>query len=157
MFELVAIGGRRREWQSVLMAVMLFGSAVVGCAGGGKPAEACIVLSSSPNLNSFDGQPHVVVVSMFPLQNISAFQTTDPLDLLNGVRPPGTTGDPWEVTVYPGVVKEIEEKLPRDTVYVGLVADFYRGASRAVVEASCPTLGFGGIDIVLSSKDLQVK
>ncbi len=128
-----------------------------GCAGRPKPAEVCLSLVASSNLNRFDGQAHVVVVSFFPLQNVSAFNTTDPADLLQGEKPPGLTGDPWEVTLYPDEIRTLEEKLPADTVFVGLVADFYRGPSRTVVEASCPTLGLGGTKIVLSSNDLQVE
>ncbi len=139
------------------MALAVLALVSVSCAGGGKPAEVCLALAASPNLNSFDGQAHVVVVSFYPLQNISAFNTTDPVDLLSGAKPPGLTGDPWEVTVHPGEIRKLEEKLPRDTVFIGLVADFYSGPSRTVVEADCATLGLGGTRIVLSSEDLQVE
>ena len=84
-------------------------------------------MAASPNLNTFDGQPHVIAVPVLPLQNSSAFRASDPLDLLNEARPPGLTGDPWEVTIYPGEVKTLQETLPRDTVYLGVLADFYNG------------------------------
>ncbi len=142
---------------TVAWAILLAFALLSGCAGSPKPAEVCLNLVASSNLNRFDGQPHVVVVSCFPLQNVSAFNTTDPIDLLRGEKPPGITGDPWDVTLYPGEIRTLEEKLPTDTVFVGMVADFYRGPSRTVVEASCPTLGLGGIKIVLSSNDLQVE
>ena len=138
-------------------AVFVLGLLITGCAGAPKPAEICLSLLASPNLNSFDNQPHVVVVLFYPLQNISAFNTTDPLDLLRGVKPPGLTGDPWEVTVYPGEVRKLEEKLPRDTVYLGVVADFYNGPSRTVVKADCAAFGLGGTKIVLSSNDLRAE
>jgi type VI secretion system VasD/TssJ family lipoprotein len=140
-----------------VVAVAAAGLLAMGCAGGSKPASVCLSLVASPNLNSFDNQAHVVVVLFYPLQNISAFNTTDPVDLLRGVKPPGLTGDPWEVTVHPGEIKELEEKLPRDTVFLGVVADFYNGPSRTVVEADCAAFGIGGTKIVLSSNDLQAE
>jgi type VI secretion system VasD/TssJ family lipoprotein len=148
---------RSGSMQIVAAALLSLGLLSLGCAGGAKPAEVCLSLVASPNLNSFDGQAHVVVVLLYPLQNISAFNTTDPVDLLRGVKPPGLTGDPWEVTVYPGEIKKLEEKLPRDTVFVGVVADFYSGPSRTVVDADCATFGLGGAKIALSSNDLQAE
>ena len=146
-------GYGRNEVAAVLTLCLLS----AGCFGGTKPAEVCLSLVASPNLNSFDSQAHVVVVLLFPLQNISAFNTTDPLDLLRGVQPPGLTGDSWEVTIYPGEIKKLEEKLPRDTVFLGVVADFYNGPSRTVVNAKCSTFGLGGTKIILSSNDLQAE
>ena len=128
----------------------------MGCAGGPKPSEICLSLVASPNLNRFDGESHVVVVFFYPLQNVSAFNTTEPSDLLSGVNPPGLTGDPWEVTVYPGEIKKLEEQLPRDTAFLGLIADYYNGPSRTVVEAECAKIG-GGARIILTSNDLQAE
>lgn len=137
--------------------VVTLGLIAGGCGGGaGKPSEVCLVLVPSPNLNRVEGDPHVVVVSLYPLQNISAFNTTDPVDLLNGMKPPGVTGDSWDVTVYPGQIQKLEVKLPRDTAFVGLVADFYNGPSRAVIEADCPTFG-SGTRIILTTSDLQAE
>lgn len=141
--------------KAILIAFVAAGLQLSGCASGSKPAEVCISLVASPNLNSFDGQAHVVVAVMYPLQNISAFETTDPADLLNGTKPPGLTGDPWEVTVYPGEIQTLEEKLPRDTVFLGIVADFYNGPSRTIVEADCATIGTQ--KIILSSNDVQAE
>ena len=146
--------GRRTR---AAIAAVCMSLTLSACAGTPKPAEVCLELEASENLNRFDGQPHVVVLLFFPLQNVSAFNQTDPVDLLNGVQPPGSTGDAWEVTLLPGETRNLEEKLPADTGFVGLVADFYRGPSRTVVEASCGSLGLGGTKIVLSSNDLQVE
>lgn len=139
------------------LAIACLSLFLTACAGGAKPAEVCLTLVASSNLNRFDEQPHVVVVSFYPLQNVSAFKTTDPSDLLRGDAPPGMTGDPWEVTMYPGQIRTLEEKLPANTVFVGLVADFYKGPSRVVVETGCSSFGMGGTRIVLSSNDLQVE
>jgi hypothetical protein len=38
---------------------------------------------------------------------------------------------------------------------VGILADFYKGPSRAIVEAECPT--FGKPSVVLSASDVQAK
>jgi type VI secretion system VasD/TssJ family lipoprotein len=148
--------GNRAPGQLALIGFVAVALLGVGCAGGPKPSEVCLSLVASPHLNKVDGEPHVVVISFYPLQNVSAFNTTDPTDLLNGVHPPGLTGDPWEVTIYPGEIKKLEEQLPRDTAFVGLVADFYHGPSRTVVEADCAAIG-DGTRIVLTSNDLRAE
>jgi len=123
--------------------------------GSDDPPEICLAIEASGNLNLFDGQPHVVVLYFYPLQNVMAFQATEMNDLLNKVRPPGMTGDVWETTVLPGEQRELRERLPRDTEHVGVLADFYGKPSRTIVEASCGT--FGQDVLVLSASDLQVK
>jgi type VI secretion system VasD/TssJ family lipoprotein len=141
---------------AMLAAVPLLAFGLVSCMGGGDdPPEICLAIEASSNLNLFDGQPHVVVLYFYPLQNVMAFQATDMNDLLSGVRPPGMTGDVWETTVLPGEQRELRERLPRDTEYIGVLADFYGKPSRTIVEASCGT--FGQDVLVLSASDLQVK
>ena len=133
---------------------LIFGLGL-GCGGGkSKPSEICLSLEAASNLNSFDEQAHVVIVYFYPLQNVMAFNAMDSDELLNGGRPPGLTGDPWETTVYPGQQMSLEEKLPRYTVFLGVLADFYSGPSRAVVEADCSMVG--NQKIVLSSRDMQI-
>jgi type VI secretion system VasD/TssJ family lipoprotein len=128
---------------------------VIGCAGGDDPPEMCLSIEASPNLNLFDGEAHVVVIYFYPLQNVMAFRAADTVALLDGTRPPGLTGDPWETTVFPGEARELREKLPRDTEFLGVVADFYGGPSRTIVPVECST--FGQTAIVLSSSDVQVQ
>src|SRR5687768_13336989 len=57
-----------------------------GASGpGGVSASAprsCLRIEAGSNLNLFDGQPHVVVLYFFPLQNVSAFQSADLRDLV---------------------------------------------------------------------------
>ena len=133
----------------------------LACGGGNpvvgrdKPPEICLSVEASSNLNMFDGEAHVVVLYFYPLQNAQAFTSSDPQELLGGERVPGTTGDAWEITVFPGATQELREKLPRDTEYVGVLADFYAGPSRTVVEADCGT--FSQTAIVLSSSDVQAE
>ena len=139
----------------IIAAGLLLVGLGLGCGGGkSRPSEICLSLEAASNLNSFDEQAHVVVVYFYPLQNVMAFNAMDSDELLNGGRPPGLTGDPWETTVYPGQKMNLEEKLPRDTVFLGVLADFYSGPSRAVVEADCSLVG--NQKIVLSSRDLQI-
>ena len=114
----------------------------------------CLGVDASPKLNLYEGQAHVVVLKFYPLQNAAAFQAADAQDLVNGKKPAGMTGDPWEATVLPGQKLKVSEKLPRDTASVGIVADFFSGASRAVVPAKCGMFGSPGV--VLSASDVQV-
>ena len=136
-------------------ALLLIAALLVSCVSGGSPPEMCLALEASPNLNQFDGTPHVVVVYFYPLQNLMAYRQTDPVELLNGGRPPGMTGDPWETTVLPGAQRDLEEILPQNTRFIGILADFYNGPSQAVVEADCPM--FGKPTIVLTASDVQAR
>jgi type VI secretion system VasD/TssJ family lipoprotein len=130
--------------------------ALTGCVFGGSSdaPRMCLDIEASANLNQFEGQPHVVVLYFYPLQSQTAFLAASPRSLVSGDKPGGITGDRWEATVLPGQRVELEEQLPRDTVYVGVVADFYRTPSRAVLSPSCGI--FGGEKVVLSATDLQV-
>lgn len=145
-------GGRKRGLGA---AVLVATTALLAGCGGSAPAEVCLHIEASPNLNLYDGEPHVVVVYFYPLQNVMAFRQSDANDLLGGDRPPGLMGDRFEITVFPGTTQEVSESLPRDTRFVGILADFYNGPSKAVVEAECQM--FGGTAVVLSSSDVQVK
>jgi type VI secretion system VasD/TssJ family lipoprotein len=132
------------------------GALALGCAGAAAdPPRACLKVAASENLNAFGGEPHVVVLSFYPLRNVTAFQAADLRELLRGGRPAGLTGEPWQTTVLPGQRLVFEEQLPRETASLGVVADYYRGPSRAVVEASCGW--FGGESLVLTSGDLQIE
>jgi type VI secretion system VasD/TssJ family lipoprotein len=116
------------------------------------PPRSCLRIEASPNLNVFEGEPHVVVLTFYPLLNSAQFQDSSPRDLLNGEKPAGLSGETWEATVLPGQKSEINEPLPRDTSAVGVLADFYGRPSRALVSASC-----SGETLVLSATDLQVE
>ena len=135
---------------------LLLLAGLLGCFGAGnEPPELCLSIEASINLNLFDGQPHVVVLYLYPLQNVMAFRSTDAVDLLDSARPPGMTGDRWETTILPGDNQQVRETLPRDTQYIGVLADFYGGPSKEIVEAQCPT--FGRDTLVLTRSDLQIQ
>lgn len=138
----------------LLAAVGLLGCGVLG-GGQPEPPEFCVELAASSNLNQFSGEPHLVVVHFFPLSNRKAFMSADLSALVRGEHGLQTTGDVWEEEMLPGQVKEMRETLPRDTLFIGLVADFFRQPSRVTIEAECPTLGKP--HVVLSASDLQVK
>ncbi len=146
---------RERTRAGVAGAAGLAALLLLGCASSPSPPEVCLTLEASPNLNQFDGSPHVVVVYFYPLQNLMAYRQTDAVELLDGGRPPGMTGDVWETTVMPGAIRDLEELLPQNTRYIGVLADFYSGPSQAVVEAECPT--FGKSTIVLTASDVLVR
>jgi type VI secretion system VasD/TssJ family lipoprotein len=128
--------------------------AALACTSGPSPSSMCLGVSASPKLNLYENEPHVVVLKFYPLQNAAPFQAADAQDLVKGKKPAGMTGDPWEATVLPGQSVDFTEQLPRDTADVGIVADFFSGASRAVVPAKCGM--FGKPKIVLSASDVQV-
>ena len=142
-----------RRSLAILTAVV----SLAGCKsiiGPGDPPQVCLDVEASVNLNQFEGQPHSVVLFFFALQNQSGFLEGDLNRWVRGEKPAGAIGEPWEKTVLPGQRTELKEQLPRDTPYVGVVADFYRKPSGAVLEPSCGM--FGGGKIVLSATDLQV-
>jgi len=144
----LVVAGRRVLAGGVAVAVAL------ACASGPSPSSMCLGVQASPKLNLYENEPHVVVLKFYPLQNAAAFQAADGQDLVAGKKLAGVTGDPWEATILPGQTLDFSEQLPRDTGSVGIVADFFAGASRAVVPAKCGM--FGKPKIVLSASDLQV-
>src|SRR5262245_7416238 len=140
----------------IALSAALATSILTGCGtlGSGSIPQMCLDVEASVNLNQFEGQPHVVVLYFYPLQTETAFRAADLRRLASGDKPSGITGDRWEATVLPGQRIELTEKLPRDTAYVGVVADFYNKPSGAVVKPSCGW--FRGAKVVLSATDMQV-
>ena len=140
--------GRGIHGSLLVLAAVVFAS---GCAGGApEPPRACLGIEAAERLNFYEGRPHVLVLTFFPLRSGTAFEAADPQDLLRGERPEGA----WEITVLPGQQLRLDEPLPRETYSLGVVADFNRGPSRAVVEVSCGF--FGNRRLILTQSDLQV-
>ncbi len=139
MLERFSLAGR------FVIAAVTSGLVACGGAGGGflgiggddGPQRLCHELRAAKDLNLFDGQPHIVVVHFYPLENATAFEASNARDLIRGAKPAGVAGEPWQTTVLPGQTLRLGEKLPPDTADLGIVADYYRGPSRIVVSASC--------------------
>lgn len=139
----------------------LCGAAALACGGSGapEPRRACINVEASPNLNLYDGQAHAVTLYLYPLVGTLGFEQASVSDLLEGASPPGVAGPRVPVTVSPSEERSFEEAFPETAVYMGIVADYYRGPNdaegsrRAVVPARC---GFRTPTITLSPQDLLV-
>lgn len=162
--ELLPIGnglaGPQGTWVALAAAAATLAVASA-CGGGPGPQEACLRFDSSPNLNLYDGQPHVVTLYIYPLSSTAGFQRATIDDLLGGATPYGVLGKPVHLTIAPGeVAREFEDLFPMETTHVGLVADYYRtagdpeGTRRQVVEAKC---GRGKPKVTLSTKDMYVQ
>jgi type VI secretion system VasD/TssJ family lipoprotein len=131
-----------RPWGCCAAALLLAacggGGGFLGIGGGPpEPPKLCLELAADKQLNTFDGQPHVVVVHFYPLSNVTAFDATDLRDLVRGEKPAGLSGEPWQTTILPGQKLVLGEQLPEKSTQLGIVADYYRGPSRVIVPASC--------------------
>jgi type VI secretion system VasD/TssJ family lipoprotein len=124
-----------------------------------KPAGMCLEVQASPNLNTYNGQPHAVTLHIYPLSGRLGFQQIGIDELLGGALPPGGVGPPRMIAMSPGQTRNIEETFDQTTVSIGILADFYRGPSdpegnrRVVIEAKC---GRGSPTVVLSAKDVTL-
>ena len=153
---------RARNLTLVGICLVLGLGLVVGCASSSaKPTELCLSLQASSDLNRFDGQAHVLVVHLFPLETSLGFEQQDTRDLLTGTQPAGLKGKPIQVMMTPGESKELRELLPAGTSFVGVVADYYRAPGEAergqsaVVPARCGFAG-GGATVSLGAREIQL-
>jgi type VI secretion system VasD/TssJ family lipoprotein len=127
-------------WAAALAAAALG----IGCATQPKPVEACVQITSGTNLHTYDGQPHVVHVYFYALKSSLEFRQMDVRMLLAGTETPaGVVEGPLELIVAPSSVVEFREALDPETVELGIVADYFRGADdppgrrKGVVKATC--------------------
>ncbi len=138
---------------SFLISVLL----CLGCGTKPEPVEACIELEANPNLNLFDRQPHPATLYLYPLNQRLGFEQMGVNDLLEGKEPPGKVGERIPTVVNPGERRVIEALFPDNTVYIGIVVDYYRapgsqeGNRRVVLEADC---GWGEPTVVLGPRDV---
>jgi len=142
------------------MGMLVLAAAIAqACAGAPKPVEACLTITPSDKLHTYDGQPHVLPLSIYALSSTLAFERMDISALLSGdQKPEGVVGGPLELLIYPGQVVEFHEVLDPQTTQLGIVADYYRrsndppGTRRVVVPAECGM--FGNPEIRLSPTDI---
>jgi type VI secretion system VasD/TssJ family lipoprotein len=142
--------------------LVLAAAAAVACAGAPKPVEACLTITPSDKLHTYDGQPHVLPLSIYALSSTLAFERMDISALLSGdQKPEGVVGGPLELLIYPGQIVEFHEVLDPQTTQLGIVADYYRrpndppGTRRVVVPAECGM--FGNPQVRLSPTDILVE
>jgi type VI secretion system VasD/TssJ family lipoprotein len=142
------------------MGMLVLTAAIAqACAGAPKPVEACLTITPSDKLHTYDGQPHVLPLSIYALSSTLAFERMDISALLSGdQKPEGVVGGPLELLIYPGQIVEFHEVLDPQTTQLGIVADYYRrpndppGTRRVVVPAECGM--FGNPEIRLSPTDI---
>jgi type VI secretion system VasD/TssJ family lipoprotein len=137
-------------------------AAAAACAGAPKPVEACLTITPSDKLHTYDGQPHVLPLSIYALSSTLAFERMDISALLAGdQKPDGVVGGPLELLIYPGQIVEFHEVLDPQTTQLGIVADYYRrpsdppGTRRVVVPADCGM--FGNPQVRLTPTDILVE
>lgn len=134
--------------------------ALAACAACSSPTgrKVCLDLVGSPDLNTFDGEPHAVVVRVYPLQEKQSFGKLSADELLEGAKPDGMLGNPYETTIVPGETRQVRERFPIETLFIGLVADYYRApGDRAGVRTMVARGGCGWFStkkIVLGPRDL---
>ncbi len=108
-----------------------------------RAPRLCLEIEASPKANFYAGQPHVVRILIHPLESALGFEQAHVDDLVAGLEPPGSSGDPLVVRVVPGEKRRLTDVLPANTRTLGIVADFYRppgirgGRRKASVSASC--------------------
>jgi type VI secretion system VasD/TssJ family lipoprotein len=152
-----------RAVRAALLALVVVG----GDGACSKPppktyAQVCFTLNASSSLNFYDGQSHVVVLYVYPLESALAFDAANVEDLVGGAGLTGAVGKPRELTVAPGQEIVFDEQFPLNTTHIGLLADYYRapgdppGVRKASLAAKCPEEG-PRPSVVLSARDLLVK
>jgi predicted component of type VI protein secretion system len=155
--------GERRAAPTASLRRLAAGLALASLACGGsgvpEPLDACLSFTASSNLNLYDGQAHVVTLYLYPLVGTLGFEQASVTDLLEGASPPGVAGPPVAITVGPGEERAMQEAFPATAIYMGIVADYYRGPGdsegtrRAIVPAKC---GWFAPAVTLSPTDLLV-
>lgn len=133
----------------------------IGCASAGEPKRVCVSLSASPSLNLYDGEPHAITLSLYPLDSSLDFEQISARDLLEGRVPSGTMGDPVKLSILPGESRSLDQEFSPSVQKIGLVASYYRapgapeGQRKAVVPAECGFLR--SREVFLSRSDVVLK
>jgi len=135
---------KRPQWEAVALTALLCFS----CHPKEEPKQKippCVnlLLQATPNLNTHDGQAHVVVVYMYPVESGFGFQQSTVDDLVSGRNPEGIVGSRIELTLTPGQRLPFEKIFSDQVSQFGIVADYYHapsepeGARKVLVPADC--------------------
>jgi len=153
-------------WEVAVLAAALLS----GCFGGGKkeapppPPPPCVnlALHATPNLNTFDGQAHVVVLYMYALESGFGFQQSTVDDLVSGRNPEGLVGSRIELTITPSQRIPLEKMFGPTVSQFGIVADYYHapsepeGARKVLVPADCKP-GTPPRTLLLGAKEMMLQ
>ena len=139
------------------VAALLAALALFGCSTP-TGRRVCLDFVASEDMNLFDGEPHAVVVRLYPLQERASFERLSADELIEGAKPEGMLGNPYETTIVPGEKRELRERFPLETLFIGIVADYYRASGDASGVRSMTTRGgcgwFSTRRIALGPRDL---
>lgn len=114
-------------------------------AGSSKSRRACVAFDASNDVNFYDGQAHVILLSIYPLSNKAGFESSSLAELISGADVSGLVGERRILQLAPGERKQFDETIPAEATTLGIAADYYQprgsGEQKVVVDASC---GEGG-------------
>jgi len=88
---------------------------------------------------------------VFPLDSTTSFEEADANDLRSQATLPGMTGEKLDLTIVPEEVRDVRGPVDERTRFVGVLADFYDGPRRLLLEPSC--LGDRPRRVLLGSSD----
>jgi type VI secretion system VasD/TssJ family lipoprotein len=127
----------RREFLKIAVAAFAVGSLAACAAPTGR--KVCLNFHASPDLNLFDGQPHALQVRLYPMKTREVFQRMGADELLAGAQPEDLTDEPFQTTIVPGENRELRERFPLNTLFVGVLADYYRAPGERAGERKTTT------------------
>ena len=119
--------------------LLFIGAAAVGCGNKGhkapcdyayEPAAMSVDLVASPDLNSYNNQPHTDLVLLYQLSDPNMYkQLLESQEgvgrLLEGSAFDGSVVSRRQLVVQPGEVKQLKMDRVQGARYLGIVAGFY--------------------------------
>jgi type VI secretion system VasD/TssJ family lipoprotein len=131
-------GGDEAEFSYRLRAGM---NRAAGPAKGSRSRKACVEFDAANDVNFYDGQAHVIVLSIYPLSSKGGFESASITDLTAGAQVPGLVGEHRLLQLAPGEKVRFEETIPIEASDLGIAADYYQpragGEQKIVVDANC--------------------
>jgi type VI secretion system protein VasD len=117
------------RWQtwSLRMICIVWGLCLSACASGPKPTRVQIDLQVMENINpDMNGRPSPVVVRLYELNSLTAFNSADFFSLYDKDRQ--TLGNELlavqELSLMPDERRQLKRTLQADTRYLGVIAAF---------------------------------